>query len=200
MTMADKNRILTKLLVLVVLAVTLHTTNGGTTVVFDLSHQPHLNRRTVTDTIQSTLAGRSDVNCIDLDVSNSEMGNTGLVEMLKSLSSVHASISLTSRMNRLTPHGAREVFEQLITETNAESLPMLKMSSLDLGWNNLHPDEDGSKAFLSSLRKLLESSNCPLHLRLDCCGLGPGACRAIGKVCRIFFVGMYRIYGLRHRI
>jgi hypothetical protein len=83
MTMADKNRILTKLLVLVVLAVTLHTTNGGTTVVFDLSHQPHLNRRTVTDTIQSTLAGRSDVNCIDLDVSNSEMGNTGLVEMLK---------------------------------------------------------------------------------------------------------------------
>ena len=186
--MTDKSRMLTKLLVVLVVAASPHKTSGGTTVVLDLSHQPHLNRRTVTDTIQSTLAELSDVHCIDLDLSYSEMGNTGLVEMLQSLSSssVHASISLTARMNRLTPKGAGEVLEQLMTEKthSEESLSRLKISSLDLGWNNLHPDEDGSKAFLSSLRKLLECSNRPHHLRLDCCSLGPGACRAIGKVCR----------------
>ena len=44
-----------------------------------------------------------------------------------------------------------------------------------------------SKAFLKSLTKLIESPSCPQTLRFQVCGLGPSACRAIGKV-RMFYV------------
>lgn len=57
-----------------------------------------------------------------------------------------------------------------------------KMNTLDVGWNELHPNVAGWKGFLKSLQKLLQSRDiCPQTIRLDRCGLGPGACRAIGK-------------------
>jgi hypothetical protein len=60
------------------------------------------------------------------------------------------------------------------------------VASLDLGWNDFGGENlPGSKSFLKSLQNLVASRNrCPLTLRLDLCGLGPSACRALGKVNR----------------
>jgi len=59
-----------------------------------------------------------------------------------------------------------------------------KVETLDMSWNPLQPHGAGWKPFLNSLQKLLQSSDvCPTVLRLNRCGLGPGVCRAIGKVC-----------------
>ena len=166
-------------------------TKGETRALLDLSYQPRLTSGVVTETIQSTLAKHGNINSIELDVSYSEMGNNGLAEITNSLVSAEGVvISLTARMNRLTPDGVKGILDRLINSQEAKSDDsertnedqLLKMVSLDLGWNNLHPDEAGSKEFLTSLRKLVESPNCPRQLRFDCCGLGPGACRAIGKV------------------
>ena len=56
--------------------------------------------------------------------------------------------------------------------------------TLDVGWNPLHMDLPGWKTFLKSLQKLIQTVEvCPKILHFDRCGLTPGACRAIGKVC-----------------
>jgi hypothetical protein len=79
------------------------------------------------------------------------------------------------------------------TDTNATAAELEKehstepsfatIATLDLGWNDFSQDAPGSKTFLRSLQKLVESGDkCPHTLRLDVCGLGPGACRALGKV------------------
>jgi hypothetical protein len=72
------------------------------------------------------------------------------------------------------------------TDSNAEHSTepsFATIASLDLGWNDFRQDAPGSKTFLKSLQKLVESGDkCPQKLRLDVCGLGPGACRALGKV------------------
>ena len=61
--------------------------------------------------------------------------------------------------------------------------PLWKVDTLDVGWNELHPLSAGWKNFLKSLQRLLQTPQaCPETIRLDRCGLGPGACRAIGKV------------------
>jgi hypothetical protein len=57
------------------------------------------------------------------------------------------------------------------------------VASLDLGWNDLGQELTGTKGFLKALQKLVESQErCPQTVRLDLCGLGPAACRALGKV------------------
>lgn len=54
---------------------------------------------------------------------------------------------------------------------------------LDVGWNPLQPHSRGWKSFLKSLQKVLQTPEvCPKSIRLERCGLSPGACRAIGKV------------------
>lgn len=70
-----------------------------------------------------------------------------------------------------------------VTITSPERLRPWIMNTLDVGWNELQPNVPGWKSFLKSLQKLLQSRDlCPQKIRLDRCGLGPGACRAIGKV------------------
>jgi hypothetical protein len=65
------------------------------------------------------------------------------------------------------------------------------IASLDLGWNDFSQNAPGSKIFLKSLQKLVESGDkCPQTLRLDVCGLGPGACRALGKVSNFVRTGI----------
>lgn len=69
------------------------------------------------------------------------------------------------------------------TITSPERLRPWIMNTLDVGWNELQPNVPGWKSFLKSLQKLLQSRDlCPQTICLDRCGLGPGACRAIGKV------------------
>lgn len=66
------------------------------------------------------------------------------------------------------------------------------VESLDLGWNNYSQEHQskGYKKFLKALQGLLESpEKCPKVLSLDVCGLGPAACRAIGKVRLVDFAG-----------
>lgn len=54
------------------------------------------------------------------------------------------------------------------------------VESLDLSWNDL---SSGDKTFLRALHQLLaNTASCPRVLRLDLCGLGPAACRAMAKV------------------
>jgi hypothetical protein len=78
-----------------------------------------------------------------------------------------------------TSEGA--AFDEGFTEGGFPSI-----ASLDLGWNDFGGEHlPGSKLFLKSLQNLVASrSRCPLTLRLDICGLGPSACRALGKVNR----------------
>ena len=70
------------------------------------------------------------------------------------------------------------------TVENASTPPSTKLEfqSLDLGWNDFHPDQAGSKEFVKSLQNLLEHEACPSILKLDVCALGPSACRSIAKV------------------
>lgn len=57
------------------------------------------------------------------------------------------------------------------------------IASLDLSWNDLSHNHRGSKNFLKYLQKTIQDSRkCPSILRFDVCGLGPSACRALGKV------------------
>lgn len=70
-----------------------------------------------------------------------------------------------------------------LEKENSTEPSFATIASLDLGWNDFSQDAHGSKTFLKSLQKLVESGDkCPQTLRLDICGLGPGACRALGKV------------------
>jgi hypothetical protein len=61
--------------------------------------------------------------------------------------------------------------------------PAFVMQSLDLGWNFLGGGTSRNvKGFHLALQRLLSSSQmCPHALKLEVCGLGPPACRAIAK-------------------
>lgn len=63
-----------------------------------------------------------------------------------------------------------------------ERAPGLYVQSLDIGFNVIGYGS-GSRSLFGALRNLIESVDgaCPREIRLDSCGLGPSACRAIGK-------------------
>lgn len=70
-----------------------------------------------------------------------------------------------------------------LEKENSTEASFATIATLDLGWNDFSQDAPGSKTFLKSLQEIVESGDkCPQTLRLDVCGLGPGACRALGKV------------------
>lgn len=169
---------------------------GDYTAVMDLSYKPHVSARKISSAVRDSIAARREhpPSAVELDVSFSEMGNEGIASLMQALlnttESTPMGLSLASRMNRLSPEGVSAMLNSLLgnDETNNDNQevntqPALVLQSLDLGWNNLGPGQTGSKDFLSSLRKLIESpAKCPTMLRLYRCGLGPAACRAIGKV------------------
>jgi hypothetical protein len=151
--------------------------------------------------IHDVISGSSEDNEFKIDLSFSELGNAGVDELMPSLSSLRdgLTLDLTSQMNRLTPVGASSVLKRLLGDEGAakeekkdgkeeeeasakEKTPSCKLRSLDLSWNNFSREEVGSKDMLADLRKLVENpSRCPKELRLNCCSLGPAACRSIGK-------------------
>jgi len=161
--------------------------------VMDLSYKPHVSTGNMLDAIRGGITSRDQrPSAVELDVSFSELGNEGITEVIRLLlnttESAPLGLTLASRMNRLSPEGVSAMLNSILDnpkqeEASTDSKPLLILQSLDLGWNNLGPDQTGSKEFLSSLRKLIESpQKCPRVLRLYRCGLGPAACRAIGKV------------------
>lgn len=153
------------------------------TAVMDLSYKPHLKVATLSNAIRDAINKRPSF-AVELDVSFSELGNEGMNTVLQSLQT--KELYLSARMNRLTPEGVANMIKSILGEddvTESSHTPPFLLQSLDLGWNNLGPDQTGSKEFLTALRRLIEDpEKCPRVLRLCNCGLGPAACRAIGKV------------------
>lgn len=166
--------------------------------VMDVSYKPHVSAGTISNAVRDNIANRQHrPTAVELDVSFSELGNDGIALLIQELVNITQpaplGLTLISRMNRLSPQGASNVLGAILDESKqedsnndekpTETQSSLVLQSLDLGWNNLGPGQTGSKDFLSSLRKLIENPDkCPRVLRLYRCGLGPAACRAIGKV------------------
>jgi hypothetical protein len=184
---------------ILVLLVSSASAAGEYVAVMDLSYKPHVAAGKMSNAIRDSIATREQPpSAIELDVSFSELGNEGIITLIQALLNTTESsllgLTLSSRMNRLTPAGVSTMLNSILgddktkddDEESTDSQPPLVLQSLDLGWNNLGPDQTGSKEFLSTLRKLVESDKCPRMLRLYRCGLGPAACRAIGKVCAPF--------------
>jgi hypothetical protein len=168
------------------------------TTVLDLSYRPHVDAASLANIIQAHIP-ESGKSIFDVDISNSLLGDKGLYEVLPALVSANSdnknardrgSLHLTARTNQLTPQGVTNLIDSLLgiqsNNTNAEGTgardPKLLLKSLDLGWNHLHPERPGQKGFLKALQQLIEHpTQGPTTVRLDRCGLGPSACRAIGK-------------------
>jgi hypothetical protein len=167
------------------------------TTLLDLSYRPHVDAATLANVIHTHIP-ESGKSILDIDISNSLLGDKGLYEVLPALVSNgdtknardRGSLHLTARTNQLTPQGVTSLIDSLLGSrsniTNAELTgahdPKLLLKSLDLGWNHLHPERPGQKGFLKALQQLIENpTRGPTTVRLDRCGLGPSACRAIGK-------------------
>lgn len=182
---------------LLVLVGLVSTAAGEYTTVMDLSYKPHLSATRISTAVHESITSRQQrPSSVELDVSFSELGNEGIDSLIQKLLNTTKSeplgLTLASRMNRLSPDGVSRLLNTILggdedeSKNNDESIDkqsLLVLQSLDLGWNNLSPGQTGSKEFASSLRRLIESDKCPRVLRLYQCGLGPAACRAIGKVC-----------------
>ena len=192
----------------------------------------------VTDTV-----GMNRPHHVTLDLSFSSLGNDGMEKVMSSLlesqrqsgsatdhgeTEATLRLSLTSRMNGLTPTAVSMILQNIMnqqsdtsatpnggdgvvvesattpddqakkesqdgestnstdttstTTTTTTKVPKLRCGVLDLGWNNFAPDQPGARRMFANLRKLVEERDaCPTVLRLDRCGLGPAACRSIGK-------------------
>ena len=168
--------------------------------VMDLSYKPNLSASKIASVVREIL-DKNDrrPSALELDVSFSEIGNEGIVTLIQTLlnstESAPLGLSLASRMNRLSPEGVSNMLNSILGDelngadkgTLTSGHSSLVLQSMDLGWNNLGPGQTGSKELSSSLRRLVENENCPRVLRLYQCGLGPAACRAIGKVCEHVF-------------
>ena len=169
--------------------------DASSKIVLDLSHQSHLKPSTLAEAIRDSIDG--EVDFVVVDVSFSELGNDGLEEVVSSLQSTeNMKVDLTSRMNRLTPSGASSLIQGILGSDNKnKDQPELgeeaavpthqttHFNTIDLSWNSFHPEEPGAKRLFTNLRKLVsDPSVCPKLLRLDRCGLGPAACRSLGKV------------------
>lgn len=176
---------------------------GDYVAVMDLSYKPQLSAERLAKVVCETVANQQErPTAVEVDVSCSELGNEGIAMLIQDLLNVTESVplglSLMSKMNRLSPQGVAAMLNSILGADETEkkddksttsSQPSLFLQTLDLGWNNLAPGQTGSKDLLSSLRRLIEDPDlCPSVLRLYRCGLGPAACRAIGKVCTQWYM------------
>lgn len=186
-------------LFLLVAAVSTASIAGEYIAVMDLSYKPNLSAAKLSSVVREILDKKDRrPNALELDVSFSEVGNEGVAELIQTLlnstESLPLELSLASRMNRLSPEGVSNMLNSILGDesindkgTLTGGRSSLVLRSMDLGWNDLKPGQTGSKEFSSSLKRLVENENCPRVLRLYQCGLGPAACRAIGKVCTLSF-------------
>ena len=140
-----------------------------TTRVIDLSYNHNL------DADALKMAIPRDVSPLYVDVSSTALGDDGVNEILQDiLGKVESDASLISQTNLVSPKGATRLIQTLLNTTCVEHL--------DLSWNPLHTEATGLKSFHAALEQLLgNSTHCPSTLTFDRCGLGPAACRAIGK-------------------
>lgn len=158
---------------------------------FDLSHQHHLGIDKIVRSVGAAVAkdgGEGDT--ISVDVSATILGDDGISKLLQSIgeSGKQQNIGLELRSNRITTAGATMIFNKILgmtkpvnNETNVDELPYIE--ALDMSLNDLESSERSKQRnLIKSIEALVESgAACPGTLRFDCCGLGPAACRSIGK-------------------
>ena len=166
----------------------------------DFSFQPSLSTDRMLSNIRELLTSNDQFHEVSIDLSFSEVGDSGIESLVTFLSELRAdlTVDLTSHLNRITPVGTARLLkkilgdtESMVNKTENESISVsphncdvngVSVRLLDLSWNNLHPQQPGAKMMMFDLRKLIENpSRCPLDLILNRCSLGPAACRSIGK-------------------
>ena len=159
----------------------------------DLSHQHHLGTDKIAKSVGAAVSGDEGGDTITVDVSATFLGDDGISQVLQSIEEKFSEksggrqiIGLEARSNRITGVGAASIFNKILdmtkptNDTNTEG--MSRIESLDMSLNDLDtPDRSQQRNLVKSLEALVEGGGCPSTLRLDCCGLGPAACRSIGK-------------------
>lgn len=162
----------------------------------DLSHQHHLGIDKIVRSVGAAVAkdGGEGGETISVDVSATILGDDGMSKLLQSIeeqlseSGKQQNVGLELRSNRITTAGATMIFNKILgmtkpvnNATNVDELPYIE--SLDMSLNDLETSERSKQRnLIKSIEALIESgAACPGTLRLDCCGLGPAACRSIGK-------------------
>lgn len=159
----------------------------------DLSHQHHLGTDKIAKSVGAAVSGDEGGGTITVDVSATFLGDDGISQVLQSIEEKFSEksggrqiIGLEARSNRITGVGAASIFNKILdmtkptNDTNTEE--MSRIESLDMSLNDLDtPDRSQQRNLVKSLEALVEGGGCPSTLRLDCCGLGPAACRSIGK-------------------
>jgi Leucine Rich repeat len=129
----------------------------------------------------------------------SPLGATAILQAIMQSRQKNAATTNTTGIDdtNSTHQSQQQAEEQHESSTiTTQRRRIITTRSLDLSWNHFSPDEKGSKAFHRALQKLFSvaaGAGGPeeyddghgggpiLELRLDCCGLGPAACRAMGK-------------------
>ena len=122
-------------------------------------------------TSQQQIAENSTAIMAEIDVQNSTVSTN---------STENQTIAAVNRT--VTPIVEPSSDKPTVENDSTPPSTKLEIQSLDLGWNDFHPDQAGSKEFAKSLQNLLEHEACPSILKLDVCALGPSACRSIAKV------------------
>ena len=159
----------------------------------DLSHQHHLGKGKIARSVGAAIAkGGGEGDTVLVDVSATILGDDGMSKLLQSIeeriseNSGNPKLGLELRSNRITTTGATMIFNKILgmtkptNETNVDEMPYVE--SLDMSLNDLETsDRSRQKNLVKSIEALVESGACPGTLRFDCCGLGPAACRSIGK-------------------
>ena len=113
----------------------------------------------------------------DVDTKDTEGDSIQETESVESNDDVPATANQTATEDDVKNEPSVEKDEE------KEELKPLRLAYVDIGWNRFSEDLQGAKAFARALQKLIESPDqCPTTLRFDVCGLGPAACRAVGKV------------------
>ena len=167
----------------------------------DLSFLHRVKSSTLVTAIKQTIDKSKE---IEIDVSSSLI-EKDLREFISLLAKNKAkSITLKARSNQWSQQEVAMLLKAITDkdntidkdsdaagtkERNIENERKFPFVLLDLAWNNLGPKTRDSKSFLKALQTLVEESRQTrtrtFVLRLDVCGLGPAACRALGKVRRI---------------
>ena len=158
----------------------------------DFSHQHHLGTDRIARSVGAAVANGGESDTISVDVSATILGDDGMSKLLQSIEEQvsekagRRQIGLELRSNRITNAGATKIFNKILgmtkatNETNVDELPYIE--SLDMSLNDLGTsDRSKLRNLVKSIEGVVESGACPSTLRLDCCGLGPAACRSIGK-------------------
>ena len=176
----------------------------------DVSHLYHCNSTGIFDIVnkqisdkQTQSSGMQDELVFDIDASSSKLGDDGSVRILTLImntTKANPKFSIRTfglRMNGITDNGASKILKHLISpesfnnQTYDENITHVadftSIQTLDLGFNNI----GRGRGFIKALQDLCEvvedpsgksNNSCPMSIRLDRCGLGPMACRAISKV------------------